>query len=88
MGPVSGARFAPSPAKGTCGLARPSPGSFDAGGTPRGFGEAEFRAIGDWIVEVVDGLAANGEDGNAGVEAAVRAKVQALCDRFPIYPDF
>ena len=55
-------------------------------GTTRGFGEAEFRQIGDWIVEVVDGLAANGEDGNAGVEAAVRAKVQALCDRFPIYP--
>ncbi len=55
-------------------------------GTTRGFGEAEFRQIGDWIVEVVDGLAANGEDGNATVEAAVRAKVQALCDRFPIYP--
>jgi glycine hydroxymethyltransferase len=55
-------------------------------GTTRGFGEAEFRQIGDWIVEVVDGLAANGEDGNAAVEAAVRAKVQALCDRFPIYP--
>jgi glycine hydroxymethyltransferase len=55
-------------------------------GTTRGFGEAEFREIGRLIVEVVDGLAANGEDGNAAVEAAVRAKVQALCDRFPIYP--
>jgi len=55
-------------------------------GTTRGFGEAEFRQIADWIVEVVDGLAANGEDGNAEVEAAVRAKVQALCDRFPLYP--
>jgi glycine hydroxymethyltransferase len=55
-------------------------------GTTRGFGEAEFRQIGDWITEVVDGLAANGEDGNGAVEAAVRAKVQALCDRFPIYP--
>jgi glycine hydroxymethyltransferase len=55
-------------------------------GTTRGFGEAEFRAIGDWIVEVVDGLAAHGEDGNAHVEAAVRAKVAALCARFPIYP--
>ncbi len=50
-------------------------------GTTRGFGEAEFRQIGDWIVEVVDGLAANGEDGNAAVEAAVSAKVEALCDR-------
>jgi glycine hydroxymethyltransferase len=55
-------------------------------GTTRGFGEEEFRDIGRWITEVVDGLAANGEDGNGAVEAAVRAKVQALCDRFPIYP--
>ena len=55
-------------------------------GTTRGFGEAEFRQIADLIVEVVDGLAQNGEAGNAEVEAAVRAKVQALCDRFPIYP--
>ena len=55
-------------------------------GTTRGFGEPEFRQIADWIVEVVDGLAANGEDGNAEVEAKVRAEVEALCDRFPIYP--
>ena len=55
-------------------------------GTTRGFGEAEFRLIADWIVEVVDGLAANGEDGNAEVEATVRAKVEALCENFPIYP--
>ncbi|WP_417601864.1 serine hydroxymethyltransferase [Pararhodobacter oceanensis] len=55
-------------------------------GTTRGFGEAEFRQIADWIVEVVDGLAANGEDGNDAVEAAVRAKVQELCARFPLYP--
>ncbi|MEM7546885.1 MAG: serine hydroxymethyltransferase [Pseudomonadota bacterium] len=54
-------------------------------GTTRGFGEAEFRTIGDLIVEVVDGLAANGEEGNAAVEAAVRDKVKTLCDRFPIY---
>ncbi len=55
-------------------------------GTTRGFGEGEFRQIGQWIVEVVDGLAANGEDGNAEVEAAVKAKVEALCQQFPIYP--
>ncbi|MFN4100056.1 MAG: serine hydroxymethyltransferase [Pararhodobacter sp.] len=55
-------------------------------GTTRGFGEAEFRDIADWIVEVVDGLAANGDGGNTEVEAAVRAKVQALCARFPLYP--
>ena len=55
-------------------------------GTSRGFGEAEFRQIGDWIVEVVDGLAANGEEGNAQVEAKVRDEVVALCAKFPIYP--
>ena len=56
-------------------------------GTTRGFGEPEFREIADLIVEVVNGLAANGEDGNAEVEASVRARVQAMCDRFPIYPN-
>jgi glycine hydroxymethyltransferase len=56
-------------------------------GTTRGFTEVEFRQIGDWIVQVVDGLAANGEDGNGDVEARVKAEVAALCARFPIYPD-
>ena len=55
-------------------------------GTTRGFGEAEFRQIADWIVEVTEGLAANGEDGNGAVEAKVKAEVEAMCDRFPIYP--
>jgi glycine hydroxymethyltransferase len=55
-------------------------------GTTRGFGEAEFRQIGTWIVEVIDGLAANGAEGNAEVEAGVRARVLDLCARFPIYP--
>jgi glycine hydroxymethyltransferase len=35
----------------------------------------------------VDGLAANGEDGNAAVENKVKADVKALCARFPIYPN-
>jgi glycine hydroxymethyltransferase len=55
-------------------------------GTTRGFAETEFRQIGDWIVRVVDGLAANGPDGNADVEAAVRAEVLEMCGRFPVYP--
>lgn len=54
-------------------------------GTTRGFGEAEFRQIADWIVEVVDGLAENGEEGNADVEAKVKAEVAELCARFPMY---
>ncbi|OUS20419.1 serine hydroxymethyltransferase [Rhodobacterales bacterium 59_46_T64] len=56
-------------------------------GTTRGFGEDEFRLIGDWIVEVVDGLAANGEEGNTEIEEAVKAKVEALCEKFPMYPN-
>ena len=56
-------------------------------GPTRGFTEVEFRQVAEWIVEVVDGLAANGEDGNAEVEAKVRAEVEALCDKFPIYPN-
>ncbi|MFA8386458.1 MAG: serine hydroxymethyltransferase [Pelagibaca sp.] len=56
-------------------------------GTTRGFGESEFRQIADWIIEVTDGLAANGEDGNGAVEDKVRAEVAEMCARFPIYPD-
>ena len=55
-------------------------------GTTRGFGAAEFRLIGNLISEVLDGLRkANEDDANAAVEAAVKAKVIELTDRFPIY---
>jgi len=54
-------------------------------GTTRGFGEGEFRLIADLIAEVVDGLAAHGEDDNDTVEMAVKAKVETLCAAFPIY---
>ncbi|WP_321392038.1 serine hydroxymethyltransferase [Emcibacter sp.] len=53
-------------------------------GTTRGFGAAEFEKVGDYIVEVLDGLVANRED-NGAAEAAVREKVVALCEQFPIY---
>ena len=56
-------------------------------GTTRGFGEDDFREIARMIVEVVDGLAANGEEGNGEVETAVQAKVAKLCARFPLYPN-
>ena len=56
-------------------------------GTTRGFGEAEFRQIADWIVEVADGIAANGPEGNEAVEAKVRDEVDALCQKFPLYPN-
>ena len=55
-------------------------------GTTRGFGQAEFREIGKLIAEVLDGLkVANSDEGNAAVEAAVKKKVTALTDRFPLY---
>jgi glycine hydroxymethyltransferase len=54
-------------------------------GTTRGFGLAEFREVGMLISDVLDGLAANGPDGNAAVEEATRSRVAALCARFPIY---
>jgi glycine hydroxymethyltransferase len=56
-------------------------------GTTRGFGPAEFREIGGMIAEVVDGLRKNGEAGDAQIEVSVRRRVEALCARFPIYPD-
>ena len=54
-------------------------------GTSRGFGIEEFRLVGDLILQVIDGLSANGEEGNAGVESAVNEKVLALTAKFPIY---
>jgi glycine hydroxymethyltransferase len=54
-------------------------------GTTRGFGAAEFRQVGALITEVLDGLSANGEEGNAKVEKAVAKKVKALTAKFPIY---
>jgi glycine hydroxymethyltransferase len=56
-------------------------------GTTRGFGVEEFREIGELIVQVVDGMARNGDEGDGQVEQAVRMRVEALCERFPIYED-
>ena len=76
----NGIPFDPAPPAITSGLRLGSPA-----GTTRGFGEAEFRRIGKLIAEVVDGLAANGEDANEAVEARVRGEVRDLTARFPIY---
>ena len=55
-------------------------------GTTRGFGTEEFIAIGEMITEVLDALANNRND-NSAAEKRVRARVQELCERFPIYPE-
>jgi glycine hydroxymethyltransferase len=76
----NGIPFDPAPPAITSGLRLGSPA-----GTTRGFGQAEFRRIGKLIAEVVDGLAANGEEANGPVEARVRGEVRDLTARFPIY---
>ena len=52
--------------------------------TTRGFGVAEFRQIGHWAGDVLDGLSLGTGD-NSAVEKRVLAEVAALCKRFPIY---
>lgn len=76
----NGVPFDPEKPTVTSGIRLGSPA-----GTTRGFGMEEFKAIGRMIAEVLDGLAENGEEGNAAVEARVREEAIALCRRFPIY---
>ncbi|HEY1560051.1 MAG TPA: serine hydroxymethyltransferase [Caulobacteraceae bacterium] len=76
----NGIPFDPAPPAITSGLRLGSPA-----GTTRGFGPAEFRRIGKLIAEVIDGLAAHGEEENGAVEARVRGEVKDLTARFPIY---
>ena len=53
--------------------------------TTRGFGTKEFELVGQYMVEVLDGLAANGAEGNVAVEQDVAKRVAELCAQFPIY---
>ena len=76
----NGIPFDPLPPMKTSGIRVGSPA-----GTTRGFGEAEFREIGDLVADVLNGLKANGLEGNGAVERAVNVRVRALCARFPIY---
>ena len=73
----NGVPFDPEPPKVTSGIRVGSPA-----GTTRGFGEAEFTQIGNWIGEIVDALASGD---SAATEARVKAEVIELTARFPIY---
>jgi glycine hydroxymethyltransferase len=53
--------------------------------TSRGFGVAEFKRVGELIVEVLDGLAKSGEAGNGPIESAAKGRANELTKRFPIY---
>jgi len=76
----NGVPFDPEKPMVTSGIRLGSPA-----GTTRGFGVTEFQSIGRMILEVLDGLVANGEEGNAAVEAKVKDEAIELCGRFPIY---
>ena len=52
--------------------------------TTRGLGLAEFKLIGEYINEVLQGLK-NNKDDNSVVEKDVAQKVKDLCNNFPIY---
>jgi glycine hydroxymethyltransferase len=76
----NGVPFDPEKPMVTSGIRLGSPA-----GTTRGFGIAEFQQIGNMIIEVLDGLAANGDAGNGAVEAKVKQRAIDLCERYPIY---
>ena len=76
----NGIPFDPAPPMVTSGVRLGTPA-----GTTRGFGVAEFKLVGDLIARVLDAVAANGGEAAPEEEAAVRAEVEALCARFPIY---
>jgi len=76
----NGVPFDPEKPTVTSGIRLGSPA-----GTTRGFRVAEFQAVGEMILEVLDGLARNGAQANHDVEDAVKRRALDLCSRFPIY---
>ncbi|MFP5414168.1 MAG: serine hydroxymethyltransferase, partial [Gammaproteobacteria bacterium] len=50
--------------------------------TTRGFREAESVELTHWICDILAGLESGAVE---PVIAGTRAKVQAICDRFPVY---
>jgi glycine hydroxymethyltransferase len=56
-----------------------------AAGTTRGFKESEFERIGHMICDILEGFVKNGDEGNAALEAKIKAEIAELCKAFPIY---
>ncbi|MBI1208095.1 MAG: serine hydroxymethyltransferase [Azospirillum sp.] len=76
----NGVPFDPEKPMVTSGVRLGSPAA-----TTRGFGVTEFRAVGNLIVEVLDGLSASNSGDNSKIELSVRERVKILCRSFPIY---
>jgi glycine hydroxymethyltransferase len=76
----NGIPFDPEKPTVTSGIRLGSPAA-----TTRGFGQVEFKKVGKLIADVLEGLQANGDAGNAGIEANVKREVAALCAAFPVY---
>ena len=77
----NGVPFDPEKPTVTSGVRLGSPAA-----TTRGFGTAEFHEVGVMIAEVLDAVAQAGNGEAPLVEEAVRKRVTALTNRFPIYP--
>ena len=56
-----------------------------AAGTTRGFGESEFRQVGELALEVLRVLSRSSGEGDAAVEARVLEQVRGLCAEHPVY---
>ena len=76
----NGVPFDPEKPTVTSGIRLGSPA-----GTTRGFRVAEFQALSEMILDVLDGLGRNGAEANQDVEVEVKRRALDLCARFPIY---
>jgi glycine hydroxymethyltransferase len=76
----NGIPFDPQPPTVTSGVRLGTPAA-----TTRGFGVAEFQKVGDLIAEVLEAVAQGDGEAAPEAEASVRAQVEELCARFPIY---
>jgi len=76
----NGVPFDPEKPTVTSGIRLGSPA-----GTTRGFRVAEFQAVGEMILDVLDGLARNNAEANQDIENRVKSRALDLCARFPIY---
>lgn len=76
----NGVPFDPTPPMVTSGLRVGTPAV-----TSRGFGVKEIEQTSNWMVQIIDAVAANDGVGDPNLEANIAAQVKTLCAQFPIY---